>query len=349
MNKVTDGLINQVQAHASGPAVTIYLPAHRSATPPHMREDEIRFKKLIHRASGILDTINKHDSFNKAFAERCNQLLSDESFWKERAGSVLLCAQDGQFETYDLPMDTDEYVAVDDHYHLAPVYGMLEDSTSFYVLAITQHNAFLFVGDEYGLHLAMQNNKDDVVHTEAGHHPYFRRVAMEFFSKVDNSLPLILAGVSDDITEYRSLNDYPHILDQTISGSYGPDNGNELFTEGWKIVSQNVVEARHEEQLADYKRLTGERSERASNDIANINDAADYGRIDTLFINMSSNTADTIEDSVEPTKKITFPDEMESQVIDRMTLKVWNRDGHIINITDDQVPSPALLHALYRY
>lgn len=349
MNRVTDGLIDKARTQATRPAVTMYLPAHRSPTPPHMREDEARFKKIAHRALGILDNIDKHDSFNKRFAEWCDQLLGDESFWKERAGSVLLCAQDSQFEIYDLPMDTDEYVAVDDHYHFAPVYGILEDHTPFFVLAISQHDSFLFEGDEYGLELTMQNSSSDIVHTDAGHHPYFRRVAMEFFSKLDTNLPLILAGVSSDIAEYRSLNDYPHMLDQSIAGSYGSDSRTELFTAGWQIVSDNIIEAKHRERLADYRRLIGEKSPLASDDIANIKDAAAYGRIDTLFVGMSSYTTDTIEDSVEPAKKILFPDEIESEVIDLMTQKVWGQHGHIMNINEDQLPGSSLMYALYRY
>lgn len=349
MNKLAPERINHVQARASHPAVSIYMPAHRSATPVHMREDETRLKKLTHRASGILDTIDKHAAFNKTFAKQCEKWLSEESFWKERAGSILLCAQGGQFEIFDLPIDTDEYVAVDDHYHLAPVYGLLEDSTPFYVLALTIRNAYLFVGDEYGLELTMQNSKDDIVNTEAGHHPYFRRVAIEFFAKLDKSIPLILVGVSDNLTRYRSLNDYPRLLDQAISGSYGPDDADKLFAAGRKIVNKSIVEARHKERLTNYHNLIGEGSERASNDIANIKDAAEHGRVDTLFIGMSRVTTDTVEDLLEPTKKIVFPDEIESQVIDRISQTVWSQRGHIMNITEDQVPSSAVLHALYRY
>jgi hypothetical protein len=356
MTKVTTESINQLHTNALSPAVTIYLPTHRAATPPHMREDELRFKNLAEKASDILNNIDKHDPFNFTFAAQCAGLLKNELFWEDRTEGVLVCASPGQFDVYDLTMPTDEYVAVDHHNHLTPVYGLIEDMTPFHVLAITQDGAFLFAGDDYNLELVEHelflnphHAKNETHIYEAERHRYFKGVDESFFAKSDKKLPLILAGVNADVAKYRSLSNYPRILDQYITGSYGSESAHELFPAGVRIVDEQVVEAKHQEKLADYQRLKHENSELASDEVANIKDAAEKGRVDTLLIGMSRSTMDTVDDSVEPAKKIIFPDEIESQAVDYLARMVWSQQGHVINIHEDQLPGSSLLYALYRY
>ncbi len=40
-------LTELLEAVPQSPAVTIYAPMHRAATPPNMTEDQIRFKNLV--------------------------------------------------------------------------------------------------------------------------------------------------------------------------------------------------------------------------------------------------------------------------------------------------------------
>ena len=338
----------------------MYLPTHRSATPPHMREDELRFKKLARKASDILDNIDKHDPFNAKFATKCAALQSDEKFWKDRTEAILVCAGADQFETYDLTLETDEYVAVDNHYHLAAIYGLLEDSVPFSVLAVAQDRVLLFSGDNYGLTLTDHEVFSDAAYKrddkhdndkylyEAERHRNFLHVDKKFFASADKKSPLILAGVESDVAEYRSLSKHPRILDQAILGNYGPDSAPELFSASEGIVTEEVIEANHRKRLANYQRLRYDPN-LASDDVVNIEDAAEKGRVDTLLIGMSRTTTDSVNDVVEPIRKITFPDELESQVIDHLAELVRSQDGHIITVSQDQLPDSSPLYALYRY
>jgi hypothetical protein len=171
---------------------------------------------------------------------------------------------------------------------------------------------------------------------------------VKFFASADKKSPLILAGVESDIAEYRSLSKHPHILNQAIYGNYGPDSAPELFSVSKSIVGEEVIEAAHHRRLADYQRLRYD-STLASDEVANIEDAAEKGRVDTLLIGMSRITTDSVNDAVEPIRKITFPDELESQVIDHLAELVRSQGGHIIVINQDQLPGVSLLYALYRY
>ncbi len=352
MNKVTADEMKQLQAKEPSPAVTMYLPAHRAATLLHIREDRVRFKNLVRKASDILNNIDKYDPFNVEFAKQCTNLSSQDSFWKDRTETMLICARPGELKVYDVPMAADEYVAVDDHYHLAPMYGLLSDSTPFYVVAITQDSALLFEGDEYDLHFVKQQSyqaKDSNSIHETDRKRYFRHIHEGLLADVDRDRPLILAGTSGDVADYRPLINYPFILDQYISGHHDEHSAHDLFPTAVRIVNEKVVEPKRQEYMAAHQQLRNDKSELASDEIVSIKNAAENGRIHTLVVGMSRMTTDTVDDLVRSVRKIAFPSEIECQAIDDLARKTWNQHGRIVNMDVEQLPGSHLAYALYRY
>src|SRR6266540_5468550 len=153
MQDLTQASIAALLTGKEAPLVTIYAPMHITASPPHMTENQIRLKNLTHKAADILRTDYQHAG--KRMAEllqaQVDSYLNNLEFWEHQTEGLLLCADSQQVQTFHLPIDTEEYVAVDNCYHLAPVLALLDDEQSFYVLAVAQHNPKLFAGSMYGL------------------------------------------------------------------------------------------------------------------------------------------------------------------------------------------------------
>lgn len=142
-------LLNQ---EPTAPAVTIYVPTHRGASPPNMTEDEIRLKNLIHKAVGILQ--NRDDDTSELQQTLCDWLettVNNREFWEGMTNGLLICARPHSFTLYHLPIDTEEYVAVDTHFHLAPVLALLNSCQEYYVLVVAQQGPALLKGDMYDL------------------------------------------------------------------------------------------------------------------------------------------------------------------------------------------------------
>lgn len=144
--------LNRLLTRASGPAVTIYLPMHTSASPPHISENKIRLKNLIHEAAQRLSGDAGGHALAVALLARLDELQDDQAFWEHhQTPGLLICASSEGIDMYNLPIDTEEYVAVDSYFHLAPVLGLLHDARDFNLLVLAQHNPRLYKGGLFDL------------------------------------------------------------------------------------------------------------------------------------------------------------------------------------------------------
>lgn len=151
MQKLSRTAITELIEQAIGqPVATIYIPMHKSAAPPHMSENQIRYKNCLNTAA---DRLQEQGSTHTAKMLRAHldEMLSTIDYWEQPTSGVLLCAWDESLASFQLPIETEEYVAVDTCFHLAPILALLEDAQSFYVLGVVQHAPALYQGDMYTL------------------------------------------------------------------------------------------------------------------------------------------------------------------------------------------------------
>lgn len=381
-----EAIAELLQSEPKAPAITIYLPTHRTATPPHMTEDQIRFKNLIHRAIEILKNRDDGRELIPVLESRLNELQDDREFWEAQTEGLLMCIRPGSFRMFRLPIDTEEYVAVADHFHLAPVFGVLEDMQEYHVLAVAQHMPALYKGDMYdlqasdirlpenlaaGLNIDELNQKSEQqasAHgqnilpggyngrggakdpTEEDRMRFWRMIDRAVNNKLEGDLPLILAGIESEVVEYRSISKYPKILNGTIQGSFSGAKPQDLFQPALDIVRKELLNPTHDDVIAEYKRAKGQAPELAAHDMAAIADAAEKGRIDKLLLADIRYTTDTVRDNTDPVPVITFPPEESAQAVHDIANRVWHTSGQIVDIEAGHMPERgALVLATLRY
>lgn len=368
------------------PAVTIYMPTHRAATPPHMTEDQIRCKNLCNKAIEILKNRDDGKDLSRVLSDKLDKLLSNTSFWENQTEGLLVCARPGIFRTFNLPVDTEEYVAVADYFHLAPIFGVLQDMQKYYVLVLAQHHPRLLEGTLYGLEptdivlpesLAKGLNLDEApqkrelqgssVGSSMGTSGYngrgssknpadeerlrfWRMLDQEITAKADTKLPLILAGVTSETSEYRGISNYPNILEKSVHGSFNGTARNDLYEPSLKIIRKELLNPAHDDVIAEYKRAKGQAPELAARSIAAIRDAAENGRVDKLLLADIRYTTDTVHDNTKAKPVLTFPPEESAQAVNDIAYRIWNTGGHIIDIETTHMPERgALMLATLRY
>ncbi|HVS58798.1 MAG TPA: hypothetical protein VHD60_03620 [Candidatus Saccharimonadales bacterium] len=378
-----DGVKALLAEKPTAPAVTIYVPTHRSATPPHMTEDQIRFKNLIHKAVDIIKNREDGKDVQKQLCDQLEALLDDKNFLEGQTEGMLVCARPGKSTIFHLPIDTEEYVAVDTHYHLAPVFGLLHDAHEYYVLVVAQHEPAFYKGDMYGLHptkltlpktveeglqIDEMNQKSEQQRSAGGdtggfngrggaknpaeeeRQRFWRMIDQLILNKTDAKLPLILAGVESELSEYREQSHYPHVLQDIITGSFRGANLHELFALAQPVIRTEIVQKDHDQIVEQFERLKGENETRVGRTVAAISDGAQEGRVDTLLLAMLRITTDTIKDDTRAVPVITFPEvEESSQALHDIASTVWAAGGHIINIEQDAMPDGLVAAAIFRY
>lgn len=374
-------LLNQ---QASAPVVTIYLPTHRAATPPNMTEDQIRCKNLIHAACLRLKELGDTSGLEQLLHDELELLQSTIEFWEGLCDGLLLCAQPDQIKLYYLPIDTEEYVAVNDHYQLAPVLGLLSDLPEYYVLTVAQHKPVLLQGDMYnlratsitlpesievGLNIDEMTQKGEQQRSSEGgvaasyngrgsaknpaeneRQRFWRLLDQIICDKTDTKLPLILAGVDNDVSEYRSATHYPRITESHLSGNYNSAKLNELFAVAVSAVRRELIWPSHQAAVEAYRRAKGQTANQALHKPVQIIQAAQTGRVETLLLASVRYTTDTIRDNTEPVPLLIQPPELSASEVHETAYQVWKTGGQIINLEAGEFPEAGLaLVATLRY
>lgn len=386
MQKITRQAVESLlTAEQPQPAVTMYVPMHTTASPPHISENQIRLKNAI---SDVKDRLAVYESGHKlavALDEWLDGIYDDLRFWEHLSPGILICARPDSLQMFHLPVDTEEYIAVDEQFHLAPVLAMLNEFREYYVLTVDQHNPKLFRGDMYGLepsgiqlpeslHAALNidepNQKSENQGSASGsslntgsfngrggaRNPQ-EEDRMKFFRIIDRiictadtqGLPIILAGVDAETVEFRSVSKYPRILEDTVSGSHADSNLQELFAQVRAIVESELVLPVRQAAVAEYQRLEGANPDRVAHDMKSIQDATEQGRVDKLLATMGRRTTDTIRDTLQAVSKITFPDAEHSKRLNTLATKVWQMSGTVISLTPSEMPHGAPMVARLRY
>ncbi len=279
-----------------------------------------------------------------------------------------------------LPYDTQEYLSVDEMFHLAPVLSLLNDLKDYYVLCVTQHKPKIYKGDLYGLSeilIGLPNNLEEGLlideigltnerqgsvyastkgfNARGGHknsaeeerHRFWRMIDQRVLKYTDKKLPLILAGTKNEISEYRRQTNYPKVLNRHVDGV---NESRALFSQALKLFKEEIIKPRHEAIVNQYLQLGGMLTDKIANDFTAITKAADDGRVDKLIVSGIKLTTDTVQDNSEPVPVITMPPEETAQLSNYITREVWGSGGELVNIeAGSMLVEGRLMLAIMRY
>ena len=384
MNKISLEEINRLlRSDHSSPAITIYLPTHKTASSPHMTENQTRFKNLFSKALKELSERDKHVKFNQEFEDQCRQLLADKSFWLSMSESLLICARPSLFEYYHLPIDSDEHVSVGEDFHLAPVLGLVKDMRNYHVLSIAQHDPILFKGDFYELQptqLQLPKSIEEALNIDEMHIKsiqfasvksskgaqyhghgagkdtgdeerlrFFKIIDEKVFKSVDKDTPVILAGIHSEIAEYRTISRLPNLTKNHIEGHFTAKDTTNLYSKAIELIRSEIVAEEHKLALERYQELHGQAPERTAERLSELKEAAATGRIGTLLIGMTRKTRDTVRDSMARVPKLVFPSSQSNGEIDSIARQVVRQSGEVINLFIDEMPGKKPVLAIHRY
>lgn len=365
------------------PAVTIYLPTSRYASPAHMSENEIRLKNILRKAEDVIVSRDDAKAFLPEFIDNIKQMLASESFLEKQTEGLLICARPGLFYSLHLAIDVDEYLSVSDQFHLAPVFGLIKDYSQYYVLVVAQHQPALYKGDNYGVYgtnVSLPLSLQDALKIDEANHDsekqtssygatkgyngrggdkniedidrlkFWRLIDQTVMSRTDRKIPLILAGIESEIVEYKEISKYPTILNDHIEGSYGGVKPHELFRKSYPLIIKDIIKPEHHQLIEEYKRLSGNSPNLVASDLKSILIAAREGRVEKLLLGLIRNTTDNVREGQDQLPLISFPSIEISQPLNEIAWTVWKSGGLVINIDHQLMPvKNGLFLAILRY
>ncbi len=132
-----------------GLRLSIYMPTH--PTGREIQQDPIRLKNALDKAEQQFLEAGLREPEIEALLEAGYQLVQNDFFWQHQSdGLALFLAQDITRD-YRVPLSFEKLVVVADRFHIKPLISLLSHDGQFYLLALNQDEAQLFLGSQHNI------------------------------------------------------------------------------------------------------------------------------------------------------------------------------------------------------
>jgi hypothetical protein len=306
----------------------------------------------------------------RPFEEEIGYLYDDDEFWRYQARSLAAFAGPERLITFRLPNRLLSQVEVSDRFHLRPLLRTLTFPHVAFVLALAQGSVRVVevTSDLDPAPIKVDDLPADVA-SAAGKSSISDRAPVrrlqgaegqkvrmgQFARQVDRALrpllnglevPLILAAADPIDSIYRSVNSYPHLLEQGISGNPETTSDAELAAS-----TRAILDDLYAAQLRELHELYGHRASegRALSDIAEVARAATFGAVETLLVDIDAAVPGTVDDH---SGAVTFASAAAGDVhdvTDEIARRAWLTGARVLAVRSSDIPGQGAVAAILRY
>jgi len=383
MRLLSQNELKDLARESGAHCVSIYLPTHRAGV--ETQQNPIRLKNQMRQVlEDLLET-----GLDKAAAEKFLQpiatLVADNGFWQNQNDGLALFLNDTVERGFRLPLTFKETAIVGERFHLKPLLPLLNGDGRFYVLALSQNRVRLLEGSRYSvreidmrdipdslqealgydfeqksLQFHTGTTRDSTGRRQAVFHGHgagdenrdeiarFCRIVDEGLLQLleDRTAPMVLACAENLMPIYRQSSHYPNISTSGVEGNPDDLKPEVLHERAWALVEPGFRAA---EKAAEEKYFELIGTGRASQDLAEVVQAAHDGRVHTLFVAVGENhwgSYDPASRQVVSREKAQSGDD---DLLDLAALESLLHDGVVFAVPDGSVPGGGATAAVFRY
>ena len=377
---VTQETILSLIDKAQNPSVSIYLPTHVKGE--EVQQDPIRFKNLLKKAEQQLKEHEISEEDIEALLEEPRKLLDQPLFWQHADKGLAIFITKEDFEYYRVPLNFKEQVMVEDHFLITPLLPMISVDGTYCILTLSQKNVQLLkctrdsvepialdeaptsleefqkfdVYEEHLQHHSGQGGGNTAIfHGQGGSEDTSTEVLINYLKTIENDVtsilrkrndPLILAGVSEAVAEYRKVNHYSRLMDDAVTTNPDPLSEEEVNKKGWKIIKSHFLKS----MLNDMDRfadLTG--SEKQSDNLSQVVEASYYGKVDALFVPIGEQSWGWFDEDRDTVHHSAEQQNGEHDLINMAAIKTLSQGGNVYALEKEEMPQESSIAAIFRY
>ncbi len=359
--------------------ISIYLPTHKMGE--EVQQDPIRLKNLLSKAKDQLKDHEVSEQVIEELLDEPQKLLDKPLFWQHNDRGLALFISKDNFEYYRISQRFKERVMVDDHFLITPLIPMISLEGTFCILVLSQKKIRLLkctrssveeikleeapvsleeflkydVNQNQLQHHSGQGDGQAIFHGHGGEKDSATQEIINFLKQVENEVtsilrkqndPLILAGVDQAISEYRKVNHYSRLMDQTVSGNPDPKDDKEIKDEGWKVIQSYFLKDMYND-IERFGDLSG--SEKQSENLTQIVEAAYYGKVDSLFVTVGEHSWGRFDMERDVVHHSTEPKNGQHDLINMAAIKTLTQSGNVYALDKEDMPNHATVAAIFRY
>ncbi len=372
-------LTQKQNSDKSTPCISIYIPTHEAGS--EIQQDPIRLKNQLAEAEKQLNELG-FASERDALLQPAVDLLENQSFWQNQKSGLAIFITKDFFQHYSASFEVDSFVQVGNRFYTSPLLPLITDDGLFYVLAASQNQVTLYqatrnhvqpvdLGEtpnslEVALryddpeeslqgHSSNRGSSTEIFHGQGSGKDSENTDILRFFHLVSDgvekvlagqTVPLVFMGVEFLFPIYQQANKYSHLVETPID--FQPDqlSAKEVRDKALAVVEPSFIANRTAESDR-YGSLANQNQ--ATQELAQIVDAAYNGQIDTLFVAKSNQIWGEFD---EKSRTVTTHSERTAQSEDLLEIAVaqaiaTNAKVHIVEA--DDMPVEATAAATLRY
>jgi hypothetical protein len=382
-NLLTRDFSTALATHSEPPCLSLYQPTHRHY--PGNQQDQLRFRHLVEELRQSLEKEFPADKI-RSLLEPFEELERDHEFWTHTLDGIAVFGAPGLFRVYALQRPVPELAVVADSFHTKPLRRLLQSADRFQVLGLSRHEAKLFEGnrdslDEIELAADVPRTITDALgaelteahktvasyggtgqgstamhHGDGGKKDEVDIDAERFFRAVDQAvlehhsrpsdLPLLLAALPEHHGIFHQVSKNPFLVDEGIKIHPDALPMDELREQAWQVFEPHyqsrLVKLADDFALAKSKGLGLD----ALHEIA---EAAVAGRISTLLIEAAREIAGRIDAATGQIQTGDLSNPEVDDLLDDLAEIVSSKDGQVMVIPPEQMPTKTGAAATCRY
>src|SRR5256885_6141988 len=273
--------------------VSIFLPTHRAGQ--EIRQDPIRLKKLTKQAETQLISAGLRAVKAREILAPARDLTRRAGFWRTQEDGLAIFLSEGFVQYYRVPLALEESVFVGQHFEVSPLMPWFTAGGTFYLLAFSRNHLRFFRGTPDAIaevdlprvpRSVDEALKYDVRESQLQVHSGTHGTAVgkqaavftgqgvgvddeeartrEFLLQIEKGVhhalrkqhaPLVLAAVTELVSDYRAINKYERLLEQAVIGNPDLLNAKQLHDAAWPVL-RPYFDADRKNALAIYQDLS---------------------------------------------------------------------------------------------
>lgn len=375
-------LIEELADHVSDlPLVSMYLPT--ALEFDDRRQNEIRVKNGLAAAERELEAGGIAARDARRLLDPVREMSIDKTIWKEhkKGFAFFSCAEFTRCT--GVPVAVPELTTVSSRFHVKPLFTTLDRTQSFYVLALSQNDARLFLGNRESLseidlgedvpkslmdakgyeltdrrhqyHSVTCDENAPIYHGQGAGDDDTEVEIEQYLAAVEEGLkpywgsgdvPVLLAGVDRLIATFRRICGHEGIRDGQISGNVEHLSAGELHGKAWPVVREQIEQRTG--RMLD-RILHGDEEKPVSRELPDVVRAAWDGRVDTVFVALDRECWGRYD---ETEREIISHDDAQPgdyDLLDRAAADAFLRGGRVHAIPAERIPGPGAAVAMLRY
>ena len=375
--------LTELATYQSDCCISVFLGTHEAGVEVNENYDVISFKNVLQKLTAQLKERNINAAQIERMLEPGFELVRDQDFWKQTSPGLAVFIADGYFKYIKMPVGIQEDVVIESTFYVTPLIPILAKKEYFYLLVISKKQCKLFRADESGMEYihvndlpkSLQedmgdtdvqttfrrgtgggdsqisvhgagggNNNDDKVYIAN----YFESVDDVLWKNVlhDQNAPLVLAGVEYLIPIYKSVCDYKHVWEQSLTGSHEHEDTATLYKQA-KELMQPYFAQRLNRALENYGNQSA--TELTSSIIDDVVPATYYGRVSHLFVQRGEHIWGRFDEMENKLEMQTEETEGAEDLIDNAVVRTLMTGGDIFLLDKEQMPADSPIAAIFRY